>query len=324
MLKKRISREELIAHGDIGNWPQVDKSLLSNKELALYSRREAALLGYLAGKDFKELSKTSNYSRQFIYRLLRKCIEPHFDGRIWGLRALIPYLHQKPYDRLTDINKNTSGLSGALSAFFDKHPDIREQIEVYFLKKAKGHLVHESRISYKSTFKRFLDACKAKGIRGNEYPRNVKYMASRSLYQYLRNLTLSRFGEAIKARFGVDAARALKLGGPEAPLNPVTRPYMRVEFDGHRIDVAFTMLIPNPFGGFIEVAVTRMWLLTIRDTFSRAVLGYHLCYGREYNRFDVMECIKKSLMPWKRRELSIPGLKYSGGFPSSSSGYHRM
>lgn len=321
--KQRIIRKQLLtSQQDISIWPQVDKSALTGEMFKLYEKREKIIYGYFSGLSLKDLSITNQVSRRHIHRLVDKCLKTHKDGNIWGFRALIPYKQQKDYNRNKQIeNKRIdqrSGMSGALMKLFETYPDIKEEIEAYFLKRTEKILIHESRITYKSTFKRFINACRAKAINA-EYPFNAKYMGYRSLIEYLKKLALTNYGEATKARCGNEAINKLKLGGVEQQMMPVTSPYERVEFDGHHIDIVFVLEVPSPHGGTTDVPVDRVWLLLVRESFTGAVLGYHLSFSREYNLFDVMQCIKKTIMPWKPRRLSIPALNYPehGGIPSA-------
>jgi hypothetical protein len=288
----------------------------------MYEKRENIIHEYFSGIPLKHLSETNHVCRREINRLVEKCLITHKDGKIWGFRALIPYKHQKDYARIKQIgNKRIdqrSGMSGALLQLFQRYSDIEEEIEAYFLKRTEKILLHESRITYKSTFKRFIDACRERGIK-NEYPFNVKSMGYRSLTAYLKKLALRHYGEAIKTRHGKDASNKLKLGGSGQQMMPVKRPFERVEFEGHHIDIVFILEVPSPYGGIVYVPVDRLWLLLIMESLSGAILGYHLSFSREYNKLDVMQCIKKSIIPWKPRKLSVPGLKYPehGGIPSA-------
>lgn len=320
-MKKRISREELLAYEDLNTWPKVDKTFLSENERELFSKREVVIFSYFAGQPIKEITASHGYAKQFIYKMLKRCLATHNDGRKWGFRALIPHIHQVDYLRISPIRPDHAGkgTSGALSRLLDRNTDIREEIESYLFKqKTENNSVHESRIRYGTIHTHFIKACRAKGIKGDEYPFNTKFMGYRGFHKFLKALEDTKYMETAKARYGKDAYRGMKIGGPEEPLNPATRPYMRVEFDGHNIDIVCTVQILNPFGGYTETTIDRIWLLTIKDTVSGTVIGYHLSFGREYNQFDVHECFKKALRPWERRELTIPGLKYpeDGGFPS--------
>ena len=314
--KQRITREQLLScNPDINEWPQNDKSALTGKTLSSYEQRENIIYEYFSGTLIKHIAETYNVSRRQIHKLVNKCIKTHKDGKIWGFRALIPYKRQKNYTRIKQQSgsnriEQRSGMSGLLHQLFERYPDMQEEIDEYFLKKNKRIIVHESRITFKSAFKRFIDACRIRGIK-NEYPFTAKYMGYRSLIEYLKKLAFSYYEEVIKARFSKDASNKLKLGGTEQQMMPVTKPFQRVEFDGHNIDIVFVLEVPSPHGGTTAVPVDRLWILTIRESLTGAIIGYHF--------FDVMQCIKKTIMPWIPRNLSIPALKYpeNGGIPSA-------
>lgn len=322
--RARVRREQLCAENDLSQWPSVDTSMLSGeRRLPSYQAREDIVRDYFTGLSLATLTKKHGVSRQHIDNLVKKCLRPHPDGKIWGFRGLLLYRRQKNYDRQAPVVRNAleqrGGAAGALGQLFERYPDIEEEIETYFLKKTEKILVHESRISFKSTHKRFIDGCRARGIKFNEYPFNVKNLGYRALVNRLHKLASAKFGEAVRARFGKNAARGLRLGGPEQEILPTTRPYSRVEFDGHKIDISFVLRIPFPFGGFTDAVVHRVWLLVIRDVFSGAIIAYHLAFGREYNKFEVMQCIKKAIVPWAPGHLTLPGLAYpaGGGMPSA-------
>ncbi|KWO65877.1 hypothetical protein [Burkholderia ubonensis] len=57
-----------------------------------------------------------------------------------------------------------------------------------------------------------------------------------------------------------------------------------VEYDGHKIDVRLTLHIDDPFGFETLLVLHRIWILLLLDTASRAVIGYTLALGREYNK----------------------------------------
>ena len=85
-------------------------------------------------------------------------------------------------------------------------------------------------------------------------------------------------------------------------------------FDGHRIDAIFVLQLQD--GTFVELP--RAWLLVVQDVASFAILGYSICLRSEYSADDVLLCLKRAVMPWKRPELTVTGLRYpeNGGLPS--------
>jgi len=195
---------------------------------------------------------------------------------------------------------------------FDRYPTIQKAVDSLFLKKVKEHVVQESRMPVKTIHKYFIEKCKEAGLTARHYPLNMNHRGRRALSSYLKRLFKSNLKQAVKARHGDDAARALasREAGPDSI---VTRPFERVEFDGHRIDAVCTIDLPNPYGGIQQLVLDRLWLLAIIDVKTRAILGYTLVLNPEYNAEDVLRCIKHALTPWRPMTLTIPGLKYTKG-----------
>jgi hypothetical protein len=98
------------------------------------------------------------------------------------------------------------------------------------------------------------------------------------------------------------------------------RPYLRVELDGHKIDLRATieLLSANEEAPIIK-EISRLWIIAIVEVVSRATLGYAIAYGTNYDQTDILRAMRHSLLPWKPRKIGIPGLKYRSddGFPSA-------
>jgi transposase InsO family protein len=205
---------------------------------------------------------------------------------------------------------------------FYKFPQIQETIDNMFLKKTEKGIVHESRIPLKSIHKRFLESCRQAGIKADEYPFTVKNTGRIALWKYLKKLFNQQPTKATKARYGKDVSRRLKSQGSgqfdDEGEEAVVRPYQRVEFDAHLIDLFCTITLPSIYGGTVEKVLDRIWLLLIIDVLTRCVLGYHLSFGKQYSAEDVLLCIKNAVTPWQPKKLTIPALKYpeKGGLPS--------
>jgi putative transposase len=307
---------------DTNLWPTVSTSLLSEKDVTRYKRREDAIQEYLSGKSVNEITKTFEISRDELGRLSQRCLNIHSDGRIWGWRALIPYRRQKPYERTVPVKAYPSnrkgGCSGALTQLFNRLYHIRELVDALFLKKRLEGIIHESRIPLRSIHKRFLDACRAAGVSAKDYPFTSKSLGRVALWKYLRGLLDRELTAGVLARHGKDAARILGASSSTHSEEQIVRPYQKVQFDGHRIDLFCTISMPSPYGGFVQRVIDRFWILAIIESASRAILGYYISLNREYNADDVLVCVRNAITPWKRRGLTIPGLKYpeQGGIPS--------
>lgn len=304
------------------NWPSVTVEALPEAERPRFERRASAIRAYLGGASMNFCADQFGLSRQEIYRLLERCLAPHPDGRHWGFRALIDHQHLVSYHRVKPIapaGATTAGASGALGRLFAHHPDIQEQIDALYLrqKTQKKPLVHEPRITLQSLHRQFLRLCREAGVPDTEWPFNTAHQGIRSLGQYVRKLEAQHVMQATRARHGEAAARQLGTGDA-AVSDPVARPFQRVQFDGHRVDALMTVTMPSPLGGVVAQTLERIWLLTIQEMLSRAILGYAISLSPEYTANDVLRCVEYALAPWKPQTLTIPGLQYptNAGLPS--------
>jgi len=315
--KPRMDRDSLPPNvTNLSHWPTIDLALLDENDADRVTRRIQAVRAYIEGQPVGVLSKQAAVPRQEVYRLAKRCMKLHPDGRIWGFRALLPACRITPYVRTATIDgsrpSQQGGAAGALTMLFDRYPTIQKAVDSLFLKKVKEHVVQESRMPVKTIHKYFIEKCKEAGLTARHYPLNMNHRGRRALSSYLKRLFKSNLKQAVKARHGDDAARALasREAGPDSI---VTRPFERVEFDGHRIDAVCTIDLPNPYGGIQQLVLDRLWLLAIIDVKTRAILGYTLVLNPEYNAEDVLRCIKHALTPWRPMTLTIPGLKYTKG-----------
>ena len=323
--KLRFSRASFPEQlSDLTTWPSVDVSALKDSEALVFTSRREAIELYIGEPllPLKIIQSKTGVDPKTLYRMITRCITKHADGRIHGFRGAIPYARLKDYERVTSINKTHGaqgvGLSGAFGLLLQQYPAL----EQYLLKvAAQRHKpitgAHEVRKPIKRIHSKFLDECRALGIKANEYPLNQDLGGQRSLSEYFRRYDNRTFGEAAKSK-GAGRVR------PEAPENmeqapPATRAFEVVEFDGHKIDLRVTLRITDPLGFQHLVELTRIWILVVLDIASRAVIGYKLALSKEYNKDDIAGAFQSALTPFKPRTYKIPGLaiRKEGGYPSS-------
>jgi hypothetical protein len=307
---------------DVMTWPMANSNQLPAKKQKRLERFQAALGKYLAGGKVKDICEAYGVSSGELHRALKRCLKIHEDGRLWGFRALISHIHQNGYQRirqvLVTVGPGQAGRSGALTQLFDRFPELAELVQKEFLRKHAADKVHESRIPLKSVHKRLLTACRALGLTAKDYPLNQKYMGRASLHRYLQRLMNT--SAAIAARCGEAAARNFVTDGSQSARPRILRPLQQVEFDGHRIDLMCTILVPSPHGGYEAKVIERFWILAIIETVTRVILGYVISLRREYDQDDVLRCVKNAVWPWKPKELTIDGLSYplTGSFHSDT------
>lgn len=302
----------------------VNTAQFTREEKEIFQRRETAVILYMQGtKTFFEIKELTNIDAKEIRKFVKRCLT--FDpltNTIWGFRALIPHKRINKYHR--KATTSTSGkekspkLTGAFSDLLRRYPEIKEKIISAFLRRRSSNR-HLPALNGDGLHIYFLKECEKQGIGIHDYPFNTEDKASRSLYRFLKKIEQSYFVEAAK-RNGKQALRSAKRthdANQEGLL--LTRPYHRVQFDGHKIDAIFTITFTTPEGDTITEVMDRIWLLLIVDVATRAILGHYLSFNKEYNSEDVLHCIRNSIIPYNKISFTIPGISYheEGGIPSS-------
>ena len=308
---------------DITAWPTVSEDQLQGPNGECLRRRMAAIKAYVSGATHRQIRHDFGIRKGKLLRLFHRCLEAHLDGRIWGFRACRYYARIRRYERRADSPAERgvvrSGHSGLLQRLFDRFPHLLADL-IERCTQSRNKVFTESSLRMDRIHARFLDQCRAAGIKGHEYPFNVESLAARSLRTFLKEAILRRSLRAtVSVRFGEDAARRLGADGESPRIGAKYCPYGRVEVDGHRVDLHTVVELIDPKGGEpVVLPLERFWLLVAIETTSRAVLGYHISLNRHYTAEDVLRCLENSILPWKPMELQIPGLAYAegGGFPS--------
>lgn len=323
MPNKRIIHNMQIDEQDLNysNWAPVLVDNMSPKDQDLFYKRKAAVEAYLKNeKSVKEICETERIHKMELIRLIKRCFEFDDKGFIWGYRALIPNRRIRRYMRKNLIKNECNSYTPSTGLFeniLEKYPTIREKIISLYLNLNKD-TINEPMIKLKNLHKKFLDECQVVGIKQYDYPFNTQSLGRIALYRYIKKLEKEYFYQATK-RHGDEATRHARTTGRGIQNSPlIIRPFERVQFDGHKIDVMLSITFKTLEGDEITVVMERIWLLVIIDVATRVILGHYLSLNREYTTSDVLQCIKNAVLPKKLKSLSIPGLKYpqNGGFHS--------
>lgn len=261
----------------------------------------------------KSIRDTWGVSAVEVRRLFQRCIALHYDGRIYGYRALINRVQLKPYTRRVPSEGAFGTKAGELTRVFETYPHIEQAVVQYFLGQYPKGTAKESRVSLKKAHSLFVEQCRMAKIPGTEYPFNTKEQGRRAIGFFLRSLAAKQPYRYVVSQEGTDAAKMTFAGGHTTNDLPAMRPYARVLFDGHRLDALFTLEYLNPLGMMETKIVERPWLLLIMDAYSRVILAWSLVIKSDYNQDDVLECVQKLITPWKSPELTIPGLQRTKG-----------
>lgn len=287
---------------DVSTWPTVLSDQLDEKSRPIFLKRKQAVELYLKNdKPVRDISALTGIKRNHIYQFAKRCMETDENGVIWGFRALIPNKRITSYQRKNLPKGKSSKLTGAFMLLLNTHPTIKDTIHDYYLNSRK----QKGGINYKVLHKKFLDSCRTVGISSHDYPFNTETNAKKALQIYIKRLEKQHSNSRTETP-------------PQPNHAPIIRPYQRVQFDGHRIDTALSVVFQTPEGDEIVETMHRIWILVIIDVATRTIIGHHLCLNKEYSSTDVLHCIRNAIVPWKPEPLTIPGLTYSdsGNFPS--------
>ncbi|MGG0124037.1 hypothetical protein [Bacillus paranthracis] len=321
MVRRRLLEELSVEEWmlDLKNWPKVDITLLSKEHQEMYLKRKQAMdLYFMSERSVTDIIQQTGITYKRISYFVKRCLYPNNNGSIFGYTALIPYKRiDKNQFPSAPPNYIDTGKAGSFTVLLNTHPQLRVFLEDMVLPKKKNEIV-EKGMMIKVLHKKFLQLCKEIGIRSHQYPFTTKDFAKRSLERYIvklkkEHLIVYTFQEnkelgSYMAHNGV--------GVKNHPL--IARPYRRVQFDAHKIDILISITFLTPEGDEVTKILDRIWILNIIDEATRCVLGYHLCLNKEYSSWDVLKCLHNAVKPQVDPEFSIPGLKLSenAGFPS--------
>jgi putative transposase len=313
MFKDKNSYDKI----DLSTWPEVDPSNLCDRDRMIYEKRRVAIVLFFSRhKSTEQVSEQSGISVSEIYRLADRCLLEDENGLVFGYRALIPNKRITPYKRKELPMGCTGNKVGAFSKLLDQYPSLADMIELTLWGKDRK-IVVDKRINVKYLHKRFVTACKELGLSGNDYPFTSEDKGKRSLERYVIKLQQKHFSKGA-GRFNKDAANHANKTGIGFKSHTSVRPYQRVQFDGHRIDTLISIKFTTPDGLEINEIIDRLWILAIIDEDTRMILGYHISLNKEYNRSDVLHCIKNAIVSSRPKSFTVSGLNYqsTAGFPT--------
>lgn len=288
---------------DPTHWPGVDVSALAADRRAVFEQRERAMYAYLGGEPLASIERTHGINRSSLSRLLERCLTAHPDGRIYGLRALIPHSRAKTYQRSKRAARRSSpgGLSGALGQLFDRLPELPRIIEREIAATQIGLTASGRLFGLRDLQDKLLTACREAGLTANDYPLNHDEMGYRSLSVWMRNRLQLRV--PLRATSSVEQA-----------WETTSRPYSVVELDGHKLDLRVRVNHIDASGVSVDIETERLFVITLIDVCTRVVLGWQLVPAPEYDHHDVLSAIQDALRPrLKRQQFSIPGIAYRAG-----------
>lgn len=311
---------------DLAAWPNVDPMALDERARAVFLARREAIRSFIEDTHLPvaQVLRDTGLLRATLYRLIERCWRKHPDGRIYGFRAAIPYARLSGYERKQPVDPDRegySGCSGAFSQLLRDYPAIEKLLKKLArnrIRPIKGKkTARQIRKPLLEIHEEFIKACLAEKIRRDQYPFTERRKGFRSLQTHLKKMAEEeKFSSAVTNAGGLRAGAAPSDEG-QAPA--ATRPFEVVEFDGHKLHARLTIRQKDPLGHERLLELNRIWILVLLDVNTRAVLGYSIALGKEYNKDDVAAAMQSAMTPFVPRKYTIPGLQINegGGFPSS-------
>ncbi|WP_448090318.1 hypothetical protein [Pseudomonas azerbaijanoccidentalis] len=304
-----------------GEWRRLDPACIEKGRVELFSRRKKAVELYIEGVQPREIKLRTNIKANELHRLLNRFLSVDENGQFYGELALRPGFHIKPYTRTCPISPKRSeqhgGMSGVLGALLLNHPEIEEFLMGIIRK--KGQPFSATQDWQKYLIGKFYEALEWVELAPTKWPYNTKHKGRRTIRKFVRKLVDENMVRFVRAHGDAISNAHLYTGTGHPRLIRPKRPGDIVELDGHYLDAFFVIQVELMPGYFQEIVVRRIWLLTMIDAFSKAVLAFKLVFKSEISAADVRAVIAQAcLKTWSPRDVSVVRTPYvpGAGFPS--------
>lgn len=288
---------------ELSSWPAPNPENLVDS--GAYRRNKKAVEMYLANRDFAAIKLYTGLSEDWVRELAKKCLHPHYDGRIFGFRALVLYSRTGGYNRQAPLASSNihegkkGGYAGAMTLLFESFPDLLALIEAHVLETRKkfrdSPLTARVRwIDLKAEVHRYL---RGKGLGDRDYPFNTRDQGYATLAEIGRSLLFKRPLKFIKSRYGYDAARLAEVQRGQSSLIQPTASFQILEADFHKHDSAATVELESPIGGTVDAPVPRFWIGCAVDAFQRAILATTDSFELQTTESCVLDLVDAAISP---------------------------
>lgn len=287
--------------GDLGSWPEPDVDLLDEGMKKYVEKRCQAVRAVAQGERAAVVARCSGIDRKTIKKMFKRASQQAPDGRPWGFRACVPYKIYRRVDPEVAPKAPETQRPHSFQRLLAAFPQAQQLADSYRVPLPPGR----PPASFDRLHQKFLALLKKlKHFSG--YPFTTPDTGRRALLRYLR---AQRRAEGTSEGPTEDPAVSSRGLGDLFSL----RPFDRIEFDAHKIDINSFVEVLKPDGAPVRRKLGTMWLLLLVDSVSRAILSWLLVIGKAYTSLDVSRCLARALVPWKPFELTVPGLQYQHG-----------
>lgn len=323
MDKLRLSRSALIAQAPpIELWPELPEGIVEEEFRELFNQRCEAVKMYLDNELGADIQRITNVHKTTLPSLLQKCLELGPDGNILGFNALIPFIRTKDYVRTANVKpkfkEDQGGLSGLLQQTLNKYPDLAKKLKNLILKKnSLGMNTHEKKIPAKQLHQVFIKYLREKGVQDTDWPFNTKHLGINSIRKHVNHVLDQHFSRGVRVREEQDSIAHLAIGTGDDRFLSFEEPFDAVQFDAYNIDAIFSVDFVTPEAYEIDLQLDRLWLITLIECVSRAILAYAVIYRSQISATDLLDVLRNAIDPPPRVEINIHELSYpeNAGLP---------
>ncbi|WP_016954255.1 hypothetical protein [Catenovulum agarivorans] len=324
MPRSKTYRQQLpatVLNIDYWPYPMLDNSKYSEEQIAGFIQKVRAVKMYFDDQPLTSIESQTNLNSGFIIKLVQKCLRVDDNGEIYGFCALLPYFRVKKYKRIarTDIKPLVGkGYSGSFTKLLNDYPELNSLLDSLVFRKITKKNLSKASLTNQDIHRKFISKCRDLGLeQGLNYPFNTLSLGYRSMCSHIQSLKRNAVNSNLRQIVGESAKQKLAISDGTGRL--AVKVLDSVECDAHLIDAIFCTLLPSPFGGVEPFICKRLWLITIQDICTRAILGYHLSWNAEVTASDVLKAIKHALTPWEKLEGKYLGYSQQAAFPSALS-----
>jgi hypothetical protein len=310
---KRTAIPQAIRQGD---YLRIEPATVSPAQWPDFARKRLAVSLYIDGASMKEIWLQTGLPSNEINRNVQRFCAMDEEGHFFGERALLANARVVPYERRKPIGAKRSeqqgGMTGALNLLLSEHTEI--EVAMIDLLRTPGAVLTDAKGGMSFLVSKFYQMLEKAGVAPSSWPFNTKHKGRTSIRKYLKALR-ARFTVQFIHAHGDEAAVAhLATGTGHRRFIRAQRPFDCAQLDGHYIDAIFALRIEEAPGYYQWVVLDRIWLLTIIDAFSAAILAYKLVLRSEVSAVDVREVIAQACLgKWSPKELVNNAYPYKPG-----------
>jgi hypothetical protein len=311
----QLRRGKKLPDGFLASLGRFDPFLLPEGDRAYAAVWFQAINDYEQHVPVADIELKYGVRRSGLYQKLERLQKPDFPGGPpLGWSCLRKYRHclaseRKCHLTLADL-QSARPKAGAINALFKYVPELQPiAYDIAVHGKVPGSKQGTPLLSWQDKTEAFRSACTAEGVQPGTFP--FVAQGNCGAVAFVR-WGKKQLREALRQAQFKEAKRLSQ--DPWSNPNPRKARYFRqVQFDGHKVDISWWVDIPSLTGsGYLRLRVDRLWIIALREVDSKAVLGYSIAFGENYNASDVFSAVQNALRPWEPLDLPFP-LRYGNG-----------